>query len=155
MMIAAVLVVCHANICRSPAAAALLARALPDVDIASAGVRALAGAGADPQMREAARGLGLDLSAHRATQLGSLQCMRADLILVMDARQQRFIESRHPYARGRTFRFALFDGGPPDIADPHGGPRSGFDTCLARLGRCADAWRARIAALDAGALRVT
>ncbi|CCJ93258.1 Low molecular weight protein-tyrosine-phosphatase Wzb [Cronobacter malonaticus 681] len=42
-----ILVVCVGNICRSPTAERLLKRYLPDVTVASAGLGALVGKGAD------------------------------------------------------------------------------------------------------------
>lgn len=68
-MIKTVLVVCVGNICRSPMAEGLLKRALPEANVASAGLGALVGQPADPYAVALMSGLGLDISGHRARQL--------------------------------------------------------------------------------------
>lgn len=87
-----VLVVCHGNICRSPFAAALLAR-----DLAPAGVHVesagFMGPGR-PCPREAvtaAARWGVDLSAHSSTLLTAVRARSADLVVVMDAAQGRAV----------------------------------------------------------------
>ena len=65
-MIRKVLVVCEGNICRSPLACALLARALPHIGFSSAGTHARTGEGADPLVAEMARVRGVNLAgAHK------------------------------------------------------------------------------------------
>src|SRR5204863_125055 len=81
-----ILVVCHGNICRSPYLAAVLRRALRDVQIVSAG---FVGPGRPVPEHSLAIGQrkGLDLAAHRSQLLTPEQLKRADLVLVMDSRQ--------------------------------------------------------------------
>ena len=69
-----ILVLCSGNICRSPIAAALLARHLPGKAIGSAGLAAPVGTPADPMAIEFAAALGSDLQAVRDpfTQLGEI-----------------------------------------------------------------------------------
>ncbi|WP_323119950.1 arsenate reductase/protein-tyrosine-phosphatase family protein [Burkholderia alba] len=148
-MIGSVLVVCHANLCRSPLAEALLRRALPRVTIRSAGIDARVGEPAARRARDAARVRGLDLSAHRAQALTVLACARADLILVMETAQRRRIEARYPFTRGRVFNLAAPGVGPPDVADPYGGSPETFAACLDHLERCVTHWRDRIDAAAA------
>lgn len=148
-MISSVLVVCHANICRSPMAEALLRRQLPNVAVGSAGIQAIVGAPADSQACDVARERGLDLSAHRARDLGARHCAQADLILVMESGQRRCIEVRYPFTHGRVFSIAVLEPVPSDIEDPYGGPRDAFARCMQRLERCVAAWGERIVLLDA------
>jgi protein-tyrosine-phosphatase len=92
---AVVLVVCHGNICRSPFAAALLAR-----DLAGRGVRVESAGFVGPDRscpREAvtaAARRGVDLSAHRSALLMADSVRSADLIVVMDPAQGQAICDR-------------------------------------------------------------
>jgi protein-tyrosine phosphatase len=85
-----VLVVCTANIARSPLAAAMLAPRLVVAGLAvgSAGVRARAG---DPAARGSfllAEQRGLDLSAHRSRPVTPELVREAELVLTMSERQR-------------------------------------------------------------------
>jgi protein-tyrosine phosphatase len=153
-MRATLLVVCHANLCRSPMAAALLAQRMPDWPVVSAGIAARDGEPADPRACDAMRAHGLDLAAHRARRLDAALCEQAALVLVMEHAQRRFIEQRFAFARGRVFGLgvALDAQGAArhfDIDDPYRGPRAGFDACAATIARAIDIWAGRIAALAA------
>ncbi len=80
-----VLVVCTANQCRSPAAQALLTRALADrapVRVASAGLLP-GGAPAAPGMVAAAAAAGIDLTAHTSVQVDEAMVAGADLVVGM------------------------------------------------------------------------
>ena len=79
-MPASLLVVCHANLCRSPMAAALLAQRMPEWQVLSAGIAARDGAPADPRACAALRAHGLDLAAHRARLLDAALCAQAALV---------------------------------------------------------------------------
>jgi protein-tyrosine phosphatase len=91
-----ILTLCAGNICRSPIAAALLAREFPDKTVLSAGLGALVGHPADPLSVEVAAAHGLDVSAHRAMQLSAWMCQSADLILVMEEGQKTELEQKYP-----------------------------------------------------------
>src|SRR6266704_3753354 len=92
---AAVLVVCHGNICRSPFAAALLA-----ADLAARGARVESAGFIGPNRRcppaavTVAARRGVDLSAHRSNLLTADLAHAADLIVVMDPAQGRAIQDR-------------------------------------------------------------
>ncbi|WP_239483311.1 low molecular weight protein-tyrosine-phosphatase [Burkholderia sp. MS455] len=143
-MIGTILVVCHANVCRSPLAEALLRRALPRVRLSSAGIAARSGAPAAPLARDVARARGLDLSTHRSQALTQDTCAQADLILVMETAQRRYLELHYPFARGRVFNLAAPGVGPPDVTDPYGEPPEAFVACLDHLERCVVYWRDQI-----------
>jgi protein-tyrosine phosphatase len=150
-MPASLLVVCHANLCRSPMAAALLAQRMPQWRVLSAGIAARIGAPADPRACDALRAHGLDLSAHRARLLDASLCAQAALVLVMEHAQRRYIEQRFAFARGRVFSLgvALDAAGVPryfDIADPYRGRPEGFDACATTVARAIDVWAGRLAA---------
>lgn len=78
------LVVCHGNVCRSPASAAVLRAELPQGwDVRSVGLHATAGVAAK-KMRVAMASLGYDLTAHKPTQLREADLGWADMVLYMD-----------------------------------------------------------------------
>jgi protein-tyrosine phosphatase len=137
-----VLTLCAGNICRSPIAAALLARELPDKEIWSAGLGAVVGNPADPLTIEVAAEHGLDLSAHRAQQLASWMCKSAELILVMEQGHKTVVEQKFPLVRGKVFR--LGELGKFDIADPYRQPKAAFEAAYFDIARGVADWVSRI-----------
>lgn len=98
-----VLFICHGNIIRSPLAAALLRKHLmqiasPTVAVASAGLHARPGRPVDPRVRDTAPELGVCLDGHVAQGLTAEMVDRADLILVMDRRDEAELLARYPEA---------------------------------------------------------
>ena len=141
-----VLVVCIGNICRSPMGEALIAAALPQLEVASAGVGALVGQPADPIARQLMAERGLDIESHRARQLTNLMCQQADLILVMDEEQRLQINQRYPLTRGKLFR--LGEVARVDIPDPYRLGRPAFEQALQLIDAGASAWVERIRKLS-------
>ena len=137
-----ILAVCTANICRSPIAEGLLARALPEHQVQSAGLAALIGFPADPVAVTVAATQGVDLKPHRARQLAAWMCERADLILVMDQTHRLALEERFPLARGKVFRLGHY--GDFDVADPYRMSVEAFESASAAIARGVDEWALRI-----------
>jgi len=134
------LVVCHGNICRSPVAAALLARELAPlgIDVQSAGFVGF-NRPAPPEAMAAAERHGLNLCDHRSRLLTANVARSADLIVVMDPRQRRLVCER--YGRRPTDIVVLgdFDPVPVDtrtIRDPVNGSREVFEQVYERIARC-------------------
>lgn len=103
----AILVVCTANICRSPMAEALLARAAErrgaTAQVGSAGVRGLDGAPPSDGSVAAMARMGLDISTHRARSCTPALLEQADLVVTMEARHVVDLVGMAPEALGRTF----------------------------------------------------
>lgn len=118
-----ILVICIGNICRSPMAEALLRQALPGRNVKSAGLAALVGKGADPHSVTLMAEQGVDISGHVAQQISQTLVSEADVILVMDTEQKRYIENQYTGARGKVFR--LGEAVKADIPDPY---REGIDS---------------------------
>jgi protein-tyrosine phosphatase len=104
----AVLVLCTANICRSPVAEAHLRSELgPDADVAvsSAGLRARTGEPVWPAMAEAA---GVPLAGFTARQVDRDLLRRADLVLTMTRAQRAAAVDLAPATLRRTFTLREF-----------------------------------------------
>ena len=142
MAIRNVLVVCIGNICRSPMAQGLMAAALPEVQVDSAGLQALVGKPADPTARELLDARGVNIGRHRARQLELDMCQRADLILVMDREQRRAVQERYLFAAGKVFRLCEFSD--EDVPDPYRMNRGVFERSLALIDSGARQWAQRI-----------
>lgn len=141
------LVVCTANVCRSPMAEAAMrhmiaARGL-HADVASAGVDALPGHPAHPASIDtiARAGYG-DLSTHRSRQLLPQMAQQADFVLCMRDSHRDAIVSRVPQAAGRTRLLGHWRG--VEIDDPVSGPAEGFVQCLEQMNECIEAWIDRL-----------
>jgi protein-tyrosine phosphatase len=135
-MFDSVLMVCVGNICRSPMAEGLLRARLVVRGrgrVASAGLAALEGRGADPMAVELMAARGIDISTHRARQLTPELIAAADLVLVMEEGHRRQIETLAPSARGRVHRIGKF--GKYDVADPFGKSREAFASALSLIER--------------------
>lgn len=107
-----VLFVCTANQFRSPLAAGFFEQALlkeeqerkcawpigkaADWEVASAGLRAARLQPVLPDVLEAGKLLGIDLSGHRSQRVQDLELADFDLILVMQAEQKQELLKAHP-----------------------------------------------------------
>ncbi|MBN3854640.1 low molecular weight phosphotyrosine protein phosphatase [Paraburkholderia sp. Ac-20340] len=148
-----VLVLCEGNICRSPMAAALLARAIDPIVVHSAGTNALIGHGADPIAVDLMADRGIDIRAHRATQLEEWMATKADLVLVMERDQQRFIERRFPSLVGRVYRLgdamqrASLPLGGFNVPDPYRRGREAFVETLKYIDDGVASWGRQIVSM--------
>ena len=107
-----------------------------EVRVESAGIGALVGRPADPIAQELMGERGLDLSAHRARQLTPKLIRDFELILVMEAEQQRAVLGMAPAARGRVHCIGRW--GKFDVPDPYRQPRAAFERALALIERGVD-----------------
>ncbi|SFQ36767.1 low molecular weight protein-tyrosine-phosphatase [Variovorax sp. 770b2] len=137
-----VLTVCIGNICRSPMAEGLLAAGLPHLRVVSAGTGALVGKPADATAQALMRARGIDISGHVAQQVSQMLCRQADLILVMDLAQRRYLESTYPFVRGKVFRIA--DTMAEDVPDPYRQGDAAFERALALIDAGARTWIDRV-----------
>lgn len=137
-----ILVVCEGNICRSPMAQGVLAAALPQVQVLSAGLGALVGTAADETAVRLMQARGIDISAHRATQVNRQMCVQADMVMVMDAEQRKRLEALYPQACGRVFRVGEHT--KRDIPDPYRQPETAFQEALSLIDDGLREWLHRI-----------
>lgn len=139
-----ILVVCTGNICRSPVAAALLANALPNRQVESAGLGALVDHGVEPTARALGEAEGLDLAGHQARQLSVEMLRSADLVLVMSEGQRRAVGELAPEALGKTMCLGRWLGGGRDIPDPYRKSPEAFEHVHQLLKDATGAWAARL-----------
>ncbi|WP_341773172.1 low molecular weight protein-tyrosine-phosphatase [Burkholderia anthina] len=144
-MIDSILVVCAGNICRSPMAEGILRARRPDKTVASAGLSAVIGHEADMCAIGLLQSRGIDISAHRARQLVSWQCLHADLILTMDRKQKTTIQGWLPHVRGKVFRVGEFID--IDIDDPYRKGSQAFEHALERIDVGLNAWISKMETL--------
>jgi protein-tyrosine phosphatase len=135
-----ILVLCHGNICRSPLAAALLARELVPHGI---GVQSAGFIGFNrPSPAEAvtaAKQHGVALAEHRSRLVTTELARTAGLIVVMDPTQRRLMCERYGRRPGDVLILGDLDPEPVEtrtIRDPVNERRDVFDQVYARIARC-------------------
>jgi protein-tyrosine phosphatase len=146
-MFANVLIVCHANVCRSPAAEVLFKarqNSNPGAPIAfhSAGIRAVDGDGMDPVMRRLLEEQGVTPGEHHARRLNKRMVRDADLVLVTEQRQVKDVEALDPAARGKVYALGKWEGS--DVVDPHGGEERKYRESLVLIEHLVMGWLNKI-----------
>jgi protein-tyrosine phosphatase len=140
-MIENVLIVCAANVCRSPMAMGLLSSLLPGVSVGSAGVSAVSGLPVEPvALAVLQQFAGIDIQNHRARCLTQAICDDAGLILVMEQAQKRAIELQFTATMGKVYCYDPDE----DVDDPHRRTRLAYDLCIAHIAAGASRWVNRI-----------
>jgi protein-tyrosine phosphatase len=136
-----VLFLCHGNVCRSPFAAAVLARAVASlsdrIGVASAGFIGPTRPPPTEAVASASR-FGIDLTQHRSQLITPEAIRTADLVVVMSATQAQNVIRSYSV---RQPPLVLGDLDPDSIdtrtiVDPWGGPPELFDASYARIERC-------------------
>jgi protein-tyrosine-phosphatase len=134
-----ILVVCTANICRSPMAACLLRRRLKLVPqdvrpaVISAGTWAKAGQRAADGAIRAMRLRGLELEEHRSKIVTEELILVADLVIVMEEWHQEALRAEFPSVAERVFTLTELAGRSGDVDDPYGGSDRDYDICATEM----------------------
>lgn len=137
-------IVCTANICRSPMAAALLADALRheppplgSLRVVSSGVMAAPGLKASANSVEVLRRRGMDLSAHRSRTVDLALAFDAILHLCMTRSHAATLLMAYPELKPRVRLWRSFIPGispaDADIPDPYGGSLQLYEDCCASM----------------------
>ncbi len=150
-----ILVVCTANVCRSPLVASLLQQTITQsglaevVRVESAGVRAVAGAEVDPMIAVMLDELGVALAAKYATPVAERALSAADLVLVMEEAHRQALFYRLPSALPRIFLLSELAGRHDEVADPYGLPVAAYRTTLKQVTELLDeGWPQLLKRLD-------
>ena len=151
-----ILVVCFANVCRSPVAARLLQERLDENkwEVVSAGTNASNGKSASRMMTVAAAECGIDLSTHRSRRVTADDLRDAELVIAMSQCQTDQLLKLEPGSKRRIRLLGAFNpqanswGLPADprksaaseqeIPDPHGEDLGLHRQCCERLATSVD-----------------
>lgn len=134
-----VLIVCTANICRSPMAEALLKHQVskrPDADqwhVASAGTWALEGLEPAIFSQQVMRTRGLDITHHQSQPVSRELLRNFDLILTMDNQQQEGLRLGFAEFRDKIYLLSEMVGSREDISDPIGGELADYEATAQKL----------------------
>ncbi|AOU98511.1 hypothetical protein BI364_11600 [Acidihalobacter yilgarnensis] len=129
---AEIAVVCQGNICRSPFAGAFLENALSQsmtsrFQVRSYGNLPREGITSPANALQAAKSYGIDLTRHRSRHFTHEAATRAQLIIVFDEINRRWIDERYPTLRVPILFLGSFGTHDRTIADPDGGTPTQFD----------------------------
>ncbi len=137
-----ILIVCTANICRSPMAAALLQHflagqnePLKSLQVVSAGIAARQGDPISDNAAVAMKKVGLDLSPHASQPVTQQLLDGALAVLCMTESHRAMIQLRFERVPKHLYLFREFLPPPvdPEVDDPYGGPLSVYETCRDNL----------------------
>ncbi len=142
--------VCAGNLCRSPFAAAYMAKrfrqARVEAETFSRGLLALPGQHPPEEALAAASDFGVDLGDHIAQPMLAPDIERAGLILVMSPDQRTHITRARPASIGKVFLLSHVSPGElanRAIPDPVGTDVETFRAVYAEITRHVDAWMGR------------
>ena len=144
-----ILVLCTANICRSPAAKVILSDALHNraVQISSAGTRAIGGNLVDPLMQTYMIERGFpSLSEHRSSALMPSQLTSHQLILCMERTHLECAHRLGSVAVGKTMLLGHWSGG-VEVDDPIGGTPAMYANAIDKMQHFCNQWINRILAM--------
>jgi protein-tyrosine phosphatase len=150
-MFRSVLIVCHANVCRSPAAEMLFRahagrvagkHAGRAIEFRSAGLFAQEGRDIDPTMSRLLAERDVDPSGHCARRLDSGMARAAELILVPERRHIVAIEEREPVTRGKVHLLGKWEDS--EVADPYGGHEVAYRESFGLIERLVQGWLNKI-----------
>ena len=144
-----ILVVCTANICRSPAAELILRDELKhlQVQVDSAGTAAQNNYPADDRMLKSMLSRGFqDLSVHRSKMLLPSHLLKYDLVLCMESKHIELAEAMQMNARGKVKLLGHWNGG-AQVDDPIGREKVFYENAIDQMQLMAKQWSEKIALL--------
>jgi protein-tyrosine phosphatase len=126
-LMAHILIVCTANICRSPVGEALLRdrlqkRSLTQWTVSSAGTWALWLRGASQFSIDVAQQMGLDIREHRSRMIDEALLEQADLVLCMETGQVEALQVEFPSYIDKVYLLSEMAGEQYSVHDPYGEP---------------------------------
>lgn len=135
-----ILMVCTANICRSPVAEAVLqarakAQGLVNWEVSSAGTWATQRRGASEFSVEVVREREkIDLSQHRARMVTAEILADSDLVLCMESGHAEALRAEFPEQASKIYMLSqMVNNRRFNISDPYGGPRYGYEQMVTQV----------------------
>jgi protein-tyrosine-phosphatase len=137
-----ILVICTANICRSPMGAGLLRHflagqkgPLKSLHVISAGIAARRGDPISENSVTAMKKVGIDLSNHVSQPLTQRLLNDSLLVLCMTESHRAMIQLQFDPVPEHVYLFREFLPPPvdPEVGDPYGGPLSVYESCRDNL----------------------
>ena len=138
-----ILVVCTANICRSPVVEALLRAKLAERGLSSWQVSSSGTMGVEgwPPAAESAALMavrGIDISDCRSSATTAQLLEASSLVLCMEQTHVDIVCRLHPPSCERVYRLAEMAGEVGDVADPYGGPAALFERMIQEVDQLLD-----------------
>lgn len=140
-----ILIVCTANICRSPVAEVWLRKRLAeqketeDWTVSSAGTWAMDANPAALYSVELMAEKGLDLSQHESQIVNRALMAQADLILCMEMGHVEALQIEFPNHSHKVFLISQMTGKRFNVTDPYGGPKQEYQQMVLTLTKLIDA----------------
>jgi len=145
-----ILVICQGNLCRSPFAEQLLQKKLRDAgvyaEVFSRGLQNIGNQPVPDLAQRIANEFDVDLSNHRSALVLKEDLQQAALVLVMSARQRKFIGEISPMSIGKVFLLSHPNGG-DTVTDPIGQSDDFFRDVYSEIAEHSDAWLQRFGVL--------
>jgi protein-tyrosine phosphatase len=147
-----ILVICTANICRSPAGEAILRdrlqrRGFTDWTVTSAGTWGLDGRSASQHIVTIMAEQGFDLQNHQAHTITEEMLAEADLVICVESGHVEAIKAEFPRYAEKLFLLSEMIGQRYNISDPYGGPTEGYQRMVQVVENIIDVGIDRIIAL--------
>ena len=148
-----ILIVCTANICRSPVVHALLADRFQqngylDWQVASAGTWAEHGVLASHYSVEVLADQGYDISGHRSQPIDKELLAWADLVLCLATGHVEALRAEFPNEAYKIFLLTSMSGRPYSVHDPYGEPRYAYERMVKEVTQLVDDGLPRIVELS-------
>lgn len=133
-----ILVVCTANICRSPVVTALLKQQLQQSGragwvVESAGTWAVTARGAAHHSIQLMAEQGLDISHHVARMVDADMMAQADLVLCMELGHVEALQIEFPQYHGHIYLLSEMVGKQYSIPDPYGGVMNDYQEMVTEV----------------------
>lgn len=133
-----ILVVCTANICRSPVAEAVLRdrlhkQGLTDWTVSSAGTWAEPDRNAAGFSRQLMAAQGINLEDHRSRMVSEPDLAAADLVLVMETGHSEALRAEFSQYADKIYLISEMSGPRYSVTDPYGGPLEAYQDMVKEL----------------------
>ena len=142
-MIKSILIVCTANIIRSPIGALILQKYNPDIKITSAGTDAIEGCLVSEQFINIALKHGYSLHKHTTRRLNNVLLHENNLILAMERKHLNKIVAMFPDIKGKAFLYSHWFN-PDEILDTLLYDAQSFKSMCDHLEKAAKEWSERL-----------